>query len=135
MPESATPRPPSGLDATGRRLWRQVQRAIEPDAELDERDLAVLELAARQADDVARLERMLKRARRPTVAGSTGQVRLHPAIAELRQARLALARLLTSLNLEIGKQDSAASARARRAAEARWRGLDRTAVRRLHGAA
>jgi hypothetical protein len=59
-----------------------------------------------------------------TVEGSTGQVRVHPALGEARQHRLALGRLLAQLCLP--DEDGAAlaspvSARARAAAQARWK--------------
>ena len=58
-----------------------------------------------------------------TVGGSQGQVRVHPALGEVRQHRLALGRLLAQLSLpdEAGAGlASPVSARARKAAQARW---------------
>jgi hypothetical protein len=43
----------------------------------------------RQADDIAALEALVEQAG-PTEVGSKGQVKVHGALAELRQARLAL---------------------------------------------
>jgi hypothetical protein len=59
-----------------------------------------------------------------TIAGSRGQPRPHPLLAEQRQAQLALGRLLDLLRLTepIAEQESRASALARHAAEVRWSG-------------
>jgi hypothetical protein len=70
---------------------------------------------------VAALEAAVKRDGM-TVLGSAGQSRLNPAVTELRQARLALARLLGELSLpdEEDKRRSAASRRGQRAVRSRW---------------
>jgi hypothetical protein len=59
-----------------------------------------------------------------TIAGSRGQPRPHPLLAEQRQAQLALGRLLDLLRLTepTAEQESRASALARHAAEVRWSG-------------
>jgi hypothetical protein len=56
------------------------------------------------------------------VAGAAGQPRLNMAVVELRQARVALARLLGDVKLpdDEGTPATVASARGRRAAAARW---------------
>ena len=112
---------PKGLDATGRALWRSVTAGLPDGWELDERELAVLALAARQADDVAALERALKRDG-VTVKGSTGQPRVNPLVSELRQARLAVGRLLGQLSLpdEQAQPRTEAGRRGQKAAQARW---------------
>lgn len=59
-----------------------------------------------------------------TVLGSAKQPRIHPAVAELRQSRLALGRLLGQLDLPDENGDALPTptqARARTAAQARWR--------------
>jgi hypothetical protein len=57
-----------------------------------------------------------------TIAGSRGQPRPHPLLAEQRQAQLALARLLDALGLTepVAQPESRATALARHAAEVRW---------------
>jgi hypothetical protein len=71
---------------------------------------------------VARLEGLLTDSL--TVTGSAGQSRLSPAVAELRQHRLALSKLLIDLALpaeavaDLAK--SPASGRASKAATVRW---------------
>lgn len=58
-----------------------------------------------------------------TVEGSQGQTRVHPALGEVRQHRLALGRLLAQLavpDIEGESLSSSVSARARTAAQKRW---------------
>jgi uncharacterized protein with von Willebrand factor type A (vWA) domain len=106
---------PEGLEKAGKRVWR----AILTEFDLDERELLVLEQAARQADAVAALEAeivdsgLLSR-------GSRGQTRLSPSVTELRQSRLALSKLLGELALPDQDEQSAPSRRGRKAADARW---------------
>jgi hypothetical protein len=56
------------------------------------------------------------------VTGSAGQPVLHPAVAEARQARLAISRLLGSLSLpdQDAEPRTVAGLRAQRAARSRW---------------
>lgn len=117
---------PSGLGNTGRALWRSIHGALPTDAEdameFDERELAILRQACRQADDIASLEGALKAAG-VTVRGSKGQPRLNPIVTELRMARIALARLLGELDIPGGVAEQPATARSRRAqhaASVRW---------------
>lgn len=121
MAERATPTPPKGLNVAGRGLWVKLHEALPETVEFDERERALLELACRQADDVARLERAVRRDG-ATVVGSRGQTRLHPALGELRQARLAVGRLLGELELPNfeEKPQSARSRHAQKAANVRW---------------
>ena len=113
-----TVRAPAHLGPAGRALWRRVTDEYPvagPDA------LAVLEAAARQAQANFDLDAAIRRDG-VTVVGSKGQPRLNPAIAEARQGRLALARLLDLLGLddEDEVQAKPKSRQARRAAEAKW---------------
>ncbi|MDQ3574978.1 MAG: hypothetical protein M3404_08680 [Actinomycetota bacterium] len=112
------PRTPAGLGAAGKALWRRMTSAYE----FADHELALLEVAAHQADDVAALERVIDQDGY-VVAGSQGQPRLSGAVTEVRQGRLALGKLLGMLALpdeETGSSSSPASLRARKAAEARW---------------
>lgn len=111
-------RPPKGLGAAGRGLWREVTDAFE----LDRHELPGLRLACKQLDDVTRLEELLDRDGLVST-GSTGQPRLSQVVAELRQSRLAAARLLDALALpldDIGTAATPAAKRAKRAAQSRW---------------
>ena len=118
---SARPKPPAGLMAAGKALWRSILDDLPEAVEFDAREVALLAQAARQADDIAGLEEAIRRDG-ITVKGSTGQPRLNAALSELRQSRLALGRLLGALEFptEDGKPESASSQRARRAAHTRW---------------
>jgi hypothetical protein len=121
--EGRKPRPPRGLGAAGRALWRRLTVEFDFDA----RELLVLEAAARQADDVALLEALLAD-EGPVTVGSKGQPRLSAVVMEVRQGRLALLKLLDGLRIpgedeEAGR--SAASERASRAATSRWGRRDR----------
>jgi len=108
-------RAPEGLDKAGRRVWS----AILAEFELDERELLVLEQAARQADSVAALEAEIADSGLLSL-GSRGQTRLSPTITELRQSRLALTKLLGDLALPAPDEEMLPSRRGRKAAEARW---------------
>lgn len=121
MPERRVPKAPTGLRAPGRALWKSVHAGLAAGFELDERETAILALAARQADDVAALERVLA-ADGVVVEGSQGQPRLNGIVAELRQGRLAVARLLGALELPDSAEQprSVSSERARKAAHTRW---------------
>ena len=58
-----------------------------------------------------------------TVTGSTGQTRVHPALGELRQHRLALGRLLAQLGLpdpDGASLPTGAQVRGRSSAKKRW---------------
>ncbi len=122
------PAPPRDFGPAGRDLWRRVVGAFE----LDDHELPALLLAARQLDDVARLEELLERDGL-IVHGSAGQPRLSAVVGELRQSRLAASRLLDGLALPVeGEEPSTATPaarRARRAAQARWQGHVRQDIR------
>src|SRR5436190_15089875 len=90
--------PPKGLGNPGRTLWRSLAQGLPDGWELDERERALLTLAAHQADDLAKLEAAIKRDGAMTT-GSAGQPVLNPALTEARQARLAISRLLGQLAL------------------------------------
>ena len=112
---------PKGLGTAGRALWRSVVSGIPDGCELDDREATTLELAARQADDLVLLEDVIEEEGAVTF-GSTGQRVVHPAIGEARQARLAISRLLGTLDLsdEEGQGGTLSSLAARRAARSRW---------------
>lgn len=126
MTDRARPAPPQGLGKEGRRLWRAIQRGISADWQLDEREEAALFSACQAADRASDLEAAIE-AEGVMVPGSRGQRVLHPAVPEVRQLRLTIARLLDGIEMtdpaEKQKREPMASQRARRAAEARHGGL------------
>jgi hypothetical protein len=79
-------------------LVGSIRKGLPPGVELDEREEAILDLAARQANDVAALEADIAE-RGIRVEGSRGQPVLNPAFREARQGRLALGKLLGQLDL------------------------------------
>ena len=130
-------RPPSGLKTSGKRLWVAVAESFV----LNPGELAMLEQACRTADELDRLERAVRALPELTTAGSTGQVKPHPLLAEVRAHRLLLERLTGSLNLpdedEEGPGLRPAQRHAQRAARARWQSnqeeANRVAVQGLVG--
>lgn len=116
---SEIPRPPKGLDARGRAFWRDLYGKYDF-SEHEER--LVLE-ACRMVDTIDGLGKRVD-VDGLMVAGSQGQLVLHPAVGEKRQQQLALARMLSILNLD-SAEDAAGLARetstkAKAAAAARW---------------
>jgi hypothetical protein len=98
----------------GQGLVATIVDGLPSGVELDQRGQALLDLAARQADDLAALEADIAE-RGIRVPGSrSGHEVLNPAIAEARQGHLALGKLLGQLDLP------EAVTSARHAAEARW---------------
>jgi hypothetical protein len=85
-------------------------------------EVQLLTMACRQADDLAKLDGAVKRYG-IHVTGSMGQKVLNPALIEARLARQAIARLLGQLDLPNPeeKPQTAASRRASKAANKRWR--------------
>jgi len=114
--------PPTGLQARGLAFWHAVHATWILNA--DESELAVE--CCRLLDTVEALQLVLDRDG-VLSSGSTGQTRVHPAVGELRASRLVLARLLGQVGLSDPTNTampSATTARARRAARARWGGRD-----------
>jgi hypothetical protein len=89
-----------------------IRGCLPEDREWDEREAALLELASRQAADIDRLESDI------ADNGVRFGGRLNPAVAEARQGRVALARILAGVDVPDGA--STTVLRARRAAAARW---------------
>jgi hypothetical protein len=94
---ASVPRPPAGLRKTGRELWR----AVLTDYELTEPERVLLLQAARTADLLDDLEARLQA--EGLMAESSQGVRVHPCVVELRQQRIALARLWAALRVPIGE--------------------------------
>jgi len=88
-------RPPSGLKAPGRRLWTAVAGLYI----LTASEVEMLRQACRTADELDRLERAVRALPELTTTGSTGQLKPHPLLAEVRAHRQLLERLTTALNL------------------------------------
>ena len=114
-------RPPSGLRAPGRRLRRSVVGKYV----LTAAEVEMLGQACRTADELDRLERAVRALPELTTTGSTGQLKPHPLLAEVRAHRQLLERLTTALSLpdedqEVGLRPG--QKHGRRAIQARWKG-------------
>jgi hypothetical protein len=121
-------RPPSDLGAAGKALFRQLTGMTATTKtggtarlELNASELLILAMAARQADDIALMEKAIA-ADGAMVDGAAGQRRLNQALVEVRQGRLALARLIAALAIPDvdHEQRSPASRHGQKAARARW---------------
>jgi hypothetical protein len=117
-------RPPAGLGAPGRSLWRSVVAAYE----LAPHEVVILRQACLVADLIERVDAEL--ATSPlVVAGHAGQPRPSPLLGASAQQRAALKSLLGSLGLpmpdELVRRDEQRTA----AAQARWRAQPRKRAR------
>ncbi|WP_326826448.1 P27 family phage terminase small subunit [Streptosporangium sp. NBC_01756] len=113
-------RKPDDLGEAGSALWDR----LTDDLEFDPWEVEIVEAACRQRDDIALLERVIA-AEGVITTGSQGQPRLSAVVTEVRQSRLALAKLLAELRMpsmeeEAGKPMNGASRRAQAAANTRW---------------
>lgn len=109
---------PAGLGTRAQELWISVTSTyrLRPD------ELVLLEEACREVDLIERIDARL-RLGTITARGAWGAVAAHPLLAEIRQHRGVLARLLASLKLaDVANQRPAdsPSTKARRAANTRW---------------
>jgi len=95
-----TRRTPTGLGRPGKKLWESVLT----DFDLQEHEAAQLEEACRIRDTIHALRNQLD-ADGIMLASSQG-MRLHPAVAEVRQQQLALARLLATLQVPGLEEDA-----------------------------
>jgi hypothetical protein len=108
---------PTTLGAAGRALWAAVVAGLE----FASHELSILELAARQADDLALIEAAIAE-HGAVVTGSKGQPVLNGAMQEARQARASIARLIKQLDIpDEDKPERSPSEAGRHAAQARWR--------------
>jgi hypothetical protein len=101
------------INTPGQQLENSIRSDLPPHVELDPREEALLRAAAAQADDIAALEADIA-ARGCVLEGGA----VNPAVREVRQARLALARLLSGIDLP--EAANVTTLRAERAARARW---------------
>jgi hypothetical protein len=86
-------RVPAGLKAAGKKLWASSTEEFE----LAQHELALLEEACRIRDYIRDLDKAVKDD--GLMISSSQGSRLHPAIAESRQQRMALARMLVTLQI------------------------------------
>ena len=120
MPDEP-PKAPTGLRAPGKRLWI----AVADKYVLTPAEVSVLVEACRTSDELDRLERAVRALPNLTTTGSTGQLKPHPLLEEVRRHRTLLERLTTALALPDEDQTvglRGASRHAQKAARARWGG-------------
>lgn len=98
-------------------LVEAIREGLPATHEWDERERALLDLAVRQAADIDRLEADIAE-RGVRVSGRGGEV-LNQSFCEVRQERVALARILGQV--DIPESMSPRSMHGRKAAEGRWR--------------
>jgi hypothetical protein len=88
--------PPDGLGAAGMTLWSAVARVLD----LDEHEALALRELCRTADTLDTLQAVVDRD--GVLAESSQGMRAHPALVELRQQRIAFARLVSAMQLPTG---------------------------------
>lgn len=98
---------PRNLANPGKKLWDSTLEQYE----FSDAELALLEEACRLRDHIALLDDVVKA--EGVMSTSSQGVRVHPALVEARQSRLALARLLATLSIPPLEDDLPKSGRAR----------------------
>lgn len=98
MTDQRTARAPAGTRAAGRRLWESVVEEWE----LAEHELVLLREATRTVDTLDDLAAIVA-AEGPMVESRSGP-RVHPALTESRQLKIALARLLAAIRMPAGAE-------------------------------
>lgn len=96
MSSERIPTAPRGTGQDGRRLWR----AVLTEYELEEHELTLLRQAVHVADVCADLAAQVDR------DGTVLAGKAHPALVELRQQRILLARLIVALRVPLGEDES-----------------------------
>ena len=93
------PRTPKGLEAAGKRLFREVAGDLHPSLEFDAKDVQTLERAAVLAD-LVELLRADVRERGVVVEGSTGRMMTNPSVAKIGDLQMKIAQMLAKVQLE-----------------------------------
>jgi hypothetical protein len=96
-----TPPAPKDTRASGKRLWS----SILAEYELEEHELALLREMVRTVDQLDQLQAIIDRDGLLVTGQGLGK-KVHPAVVEARQLRIALARLAAALRLPAGDEES-----------------------------
>lgn len=112
------PSPPPRTGVAGRRLWR----AVLADFELAEHEMTLLRQACRVADICDALQAVVD-TEGPVSTTRLGEQRAHPAVVELRQQRIVLARMVVALRVPLGDQEDQSPARSPGAIRSQRRGI------------
>src|SRR4051812_40919581 len=99
MAETNIPDPPAGTGPSGLALWREVLGQYE----LEQHERGLLVEMVRTVDTLDRLAAVVARDGVMVPVLPLGE-KVHPALTEARQLRLALARLSASLRLPAGEE-------------------------------
>lgn len=95
--KSQVPRPPAGLAARGRALWRQVQEGYE----LDPLETELLHELCRVLDRCDQITKEIDGLKSLAVLGSAGQWRTHPLLGALENQQKLADRLASSLGVSM----------------------------------
>lgn len=106
--DDKVPTAPAGLGKTGRSLWRMVLT----DYVLTEPEQVLLREACRTADSIDALQAQLDAD--GLMSESSQGARVHPALVELRQQRVTLARLWSALRVPLGEDQGETAGRTQR---------------------
>lgn len=100
------PKPPNPVFGTaGTQLWKSVTDVLV----LDGHEELLLTELCRTADQLDQLQQIVERD--GVLADSSQGVRAHPALQELRQQRIAFARLISALGLPSGMRGAASGSK------------------------
>lgn len=94
----STPKVPQGLGIEGKRLWRAVLREFD----LEEHELALLRRACFVADRCTALQDVID-AEGMFETNRLGERKMHPAVVELRQQEILLAKLVVAMRVPLGE--------------------------------
>ena len=119
------PTSPRGCGAAGRKLWR----AVLTQYELEDHEAALLERACRVADTCADLQVVVD-AEGVMSTNRFGDPIAHPALVELRQQSIVLARLIVALRVPLGEDDASSKHAPGRAPVRSLRGVHALGVAR-----
>jgi hypothetical protein len=103
-----SPAAPEGAGPAGARLWS----AVLAEFELAEHELTLLRQAVRVADLCDQLQTIMEKD--GPMLTVDGQPSTHPAVVELRQQRIMLARLIVALRVPVGDQEDEQAIRPQR---------------------
>lgn len=100
MAEARIPPAPPGSGPAGRKLWRSVLGSFE----LDEHERRLLVEACRTSDLCEQLQGVVD-VEGPMTTTRLGEVKTHPAVVELRNQRILVARLIVALRVPLGADE------------------------------
>ncbi|MGO8964994.1 ArsR/SmtB family transcription factor [Mycobacterium sp.] len=123
--------PSPGVVTAGEELVTRLRAELDAKGlEADAREEGLLIQIAQVADDIAELRQLVDAEGQTFPPATRGGVpRLHPAVAEIRQSRAVLARLLSQISLE----ESTRNPIKQKAANTRWRSHQMAKARQADG--